>query len=368
MAFIALTGLVGIVIQLAPLPSGRDASLLPASLPTGTAVQGSLAAAIGAAPRVGAPAPTLALNDAEARLVSLDALRGRTVLLNFWASWCPPCEKEMTDLQTLYAEEAGRDFIVVGVNEGEEPGRAQEFLRAKGITFPTVFDTTGDVARRYEIFGLPNSFFVDANGVVRARVVGPFSLDQMREHIARVRAGFDVTAPPAVSLFGAMAAENDRPVAQVRDRAITLGEVHRRIDLEAALATLRGGLPPDLTLAENSAERHRLYREFAERLVDERVIAARAVTVAIDVPSAEIEADLQRLAGELGLTLEQLADALSNAGSDVRVLRDVQHAARLIGRFAAERILTGMTDEGIDEYEPWLSAARRAADARILIE
>ena len=93
----------------------------------------------------------------------------------------------------------------------EEPGRAAEFLKRKGVTFPTVLDQGMQITTRYEVFGLPNSFFIDANGIVRARVVGPFSLDDMRSHLGRVRQGQDVEAPRAQSVAAASAVASSNP-------------------------------------------------------------------------------------------------------------------------------------------------------------
>jgi cytochrome c biogenesis protein CcmG/thiol:disulfide interchange protein DsbE len=324
-------------------------------------------AALPPAPKVGSPAPEIGIADLEGSPVTLDSLRGRTVLVNFWASWCPPCEKEMADLQSLYVEEAGRGFTVLGVNEGEEPERAAAFMKSKGITFPTVLDADMAVTRRYEVFGLPNSFFIDPDGIVRARVVGPFSLDQMRAHLAEVRGGDNVAAPRAVSVFAAMAARNDSPAGEMKGATITLGEVNRRLDLETALTALRGGLAPDLTRPENAAELRLQQRALAERLVDERLVAARAAVVGIGIAEAEVEADLARTAEEVGLPLDRLGPALAANGADIAALRDAQRAMRLIARYTAERILTGRNDEKVDDFEEWFAAARRAAGARVLL-
>ncbi|MBA2446933.1 MAG: redoxin domain-containing protein [Chloroflexi bacterium] len=332
----------------------------------------SLAAAVPnavppAAAQVGSQAPEIGIADLEGRRVTLDSLRGRIVLVNFWASWCPPCEKEMADLQTLYAEESGRGFMVLGVNEGEEPERAAAFMKKKGITFPTVLDADMDVTRRYQVFGLPNSFLIDQDGIVRARVVGPFSLEQMRGHLAEVRRGANVAAPRAVSVFAAMAAQNDSPAAEVNRATITLGEVNRRLDLETALTALRGGLAPDLTRVENADVLRRQQRALAERLVDERVVGAKAAAVGMVIAEAELEADLARVAEEVNLPLERLGAELAANGADIAALRDAERAMRLIGRYTAERILTGQNEERIDDFEQWFAAARRAAGARVLL-
>ncbi len=343
--------------------TGTTPQPTPSVSETAPGPTGSLAPA----PRVGAPAPEIGLADLQGRPINLESLRGQTVLVNFWASWCIPCEQEMADLQALYEQERERGFVIVGINEGEEPTRAATFLTRKGITFPTVFDTDMTVTRRYQVFGLPNSFFVDSEGIIRARVVGPFSLEQMRKHLADVRSGTLVTAPRVSSLVAAMSADSDRPAAEVNGTVITLGQVNRRLDLEMALSAVRGGLVVDLTQPEQAEELARQQRALAERLIDERVIAARAVAVGITIPDAEIDADLAQTAQEAGLSVEQLAVQLQAHGSDVAVLGEAHESMRLIGRFVAERVLTGMTEEQISDFDDWLIAARQRAKARVLL-
>jgi peroxiredoxin len=319
------------------------------------------------APQVGSPAPEIGLPDLAGRQVTLESLRGRVVLINFWASWCPPCEKEMSDLQALYQEESGRGLVVLGINEGEEPGRAAEFLSRNGITFPTVPDQGMQITTRYEVFGLPNSFFIDANGIVRARVVGPFSLDDMRGHLARVRQGQDVEAVRVQSVAAASVVDGQRPAAEVNGITITLHEVNRRVDLESALIALKGGLAPDLTQAAHAGDLRRLQRSLAERMVDERLVAARSAAVGLVIPEADVDADVRQTAEELRIESDALASALAANGSDIAVLREAHRTAQLMGRYVAEYVLTGNNDERLDDFEQWMGAARRRAGARVLL-
>lgn len=252
-AFVLLTGgALGTAAYLLAGQRGRADATVATIASSGSPPTAAPAAPEVVAPRPGARAPEIGLADLDGRLVTIDSLRGQTVLVNFWASWCPPCEKEMADLQTLYGEERDRGLVVLGINEGEEPSRAAEFLQRKGITFPTVLDARMEVTQRYEVFGLPNSFVIDPQGIVRARVVGPFTLEQMRGHVNEVRQGRTVEPPRVVSLVAALAADRDRAAAEVNGTTITLGEVDRRLDLESALVALRGGLATDLTNPEQA--------------------------------------------------------------------------------------------------------------------
>ncbi|GIW07508.1 MAG: hypothetical protein KatS3mg060_2313 [Dehalococcoidia bacterium] len=123
------------------------------------------------------------------------------------------------------------------------------------------------ITRDYQVLGLPNTFLIDADGVIRDRVVGPLTLDQMR---ARGREGARRTprssAPRLVSVWAAMAAENDRPAGQVLGTIVTLGEVNRRVDLENALGVLRGGVAPDYSTDEGRTLLREQQRAMGERL------------------------------------------------------------------------------------------------------
>lgn len=318
------------------------------------------------APRVGSPAPELGLAALDGTTVSLESLRGRVVLVNFWASWCGPCEKEMADLQRLYVEERERGFVVVGVNEGEEPGRAAGFLARFGVTFPNVIDVDRAVTRRYQVFGLPNSYFIDGDGVVRARIVGPFTVEQMRGYLEQARRKQDVPPPLVRSVSASTIGEAERPVARVDGEVVTLGQVNRRLDLEQAFAAVRGSVPPDLTATDNRPQLQDLQRIVAERLVEERLIIGRAAADGIRISEQEIDSEVARVADEVQLDAERLAGELAARGSDISELRAAHHAAMVIGQFVAERVLTGQTPEKLDDYDAWLAAARQNSNVEVL--
>ena len=124
-------------------------------------------------------APDFRLTDMDGRAVMLSDFRGKTVVLNFWASWCPPCRAEMPEFQELWearGEHGADDLVILAVNflRDDTVGAATKFVEGQGFTFPVVFDTTsGDVAARYGVRGLPATFFIDRKGVVRTTALGP---------------------------------------------------------------------------------------------------------------------------------------------------------------------------------------------------
>jgi peroxiredoxin len=146
------------------------------------------AAAGGPGGLAGQRAPIFDLRDDRGGAVSLERYRGSLVVMNLWASWCPPCRAEMPDLQRLAEAEAGRGIAVVGVNEGESAQQARAFAASLGIRFPIWVDGRQQYGRAYNALGLPTTVILDGRGVVIRAFDGPLTLDQMRAAVAAVRA------------------------------------------------------------------------------------------------------------------------------------------------------------------------------------
>ncbi len=117
-------------------------------------------------------APPLKLEDLAGMTWSLPALRGRVVLLNFWASWCEPCRAEMPALQTLAEFHGAERLVVLAINFKEPAERAERFVRRTGFTQPVLLDPNGDVARAWEVRVFPTSILVGVDGMPRHRVRG----------------------------------------------------------------------------------------------------------------------------------------------------------------------------------------------------
>ena len=123
-------------------------------------------------PWAGKETPALAGQDLGGRRVDLRDLRGRVVLINFWATWCEPCREEMPSLERLRAKLTGRSFEVITVNYGEGEPRVSAFLRKEGIKLPVLLDPEKETARAWNAGGLPMTFLVDARGRVRYSAFG----------------------------------------------------------------------------------------------------------------------------------------------------------------------------------------------------
>lgn len=128
----------------------------------------------------GSAAPVFELRDDRGAPVSLDAYRGRVVLMNLWASWCPPCRAEMPDLQRLASAYSGTGLAVVGVNEGESAQRARAFADSLAIRFPIWIDDRQRYGRTYTALGLPTTVILDRRGVVARGFDGALTYAQMQ--------------------------------------------------------------------------------------------------------------------------------------------------------------------------------------------
>ena len=151
------------------------------------------------AQRPGDEAPDFTLVDSSGEVLRLSDYRSRPVLLNFWATWCPPCQEELPLLQEMAGETP--ELTVLLVNAGEGLERAATYLEANGLTLPTAVDATDsqrerlegvspegtlEVVRRYRVRGMPTTFFIDAEGVIEGVFVGQLAPQTVADHLSAV--------------------------------------------------------------------------------------------------------------------------------------------------------------------------------------
>ena len=136
-------------------------------------------------PLVGGPAPEITLKDLQGQEIKLSDLRGKVVLLNFWATWCKPCKDEMPAMQASYDKLRGQGLVVLAVNELEDTEKVIEHVRKHGHTFPVVMDHDNHVANRYGVLGLPASFLVDRQGIVREKIMGSLLTEERIADLVR---------------------------------------------------------------------------------------------------------------------------------------------------------------------------------------
>ena len=202
LALAASVALVGLVVVVTVFVATRaDVSTFPGSLPAAPpALAASRPAAAEATPAQTPNSPRLSLDEAmrELDLVKpprarsaedftlpmpdggtfrLSEHRGKVVLINFWATWCPPCREEMPSMQRLYSGHRDRRFTIVAVALDASPTLVAPYLKQSGLTFPVALDPRMDLAQTYGVRALPASFIVDPRGTVVAMALGPRAWD-----------------------------------------------------------------------------------------------------------------------------------------------------------------------------------------------
>lgn len=123
---------------------------------------------------VGSEAPDFTLSDLDGESVSLSDFSGRPVFVNFWNTGCPPCREEMPYLQEVYDSQMGSELVMLIVNIGESPATITTFLENNDLSLPIIIDADGAVARTYGLSGIPTTFFIDRDGIIKSKVIGAF--------------------------------------------------------------------------------------------------------------------------------------------------------------------------------------------------
>ena len=140
-------------------------------------------------PLIDRPAAAFALTSYAGEPVSLDAYRGRVVVVNFWASWChPACYEEAPVLERNWRAYRDRDVVVLGVDIQDRAEAAKKFIADFSLTFPNALDAAGRVSVDYGVYGVPETFFIDRRGRIRAKHVGAVTDEAFRHQVDRLLA------------------------------------------------------------------------------------------------------------------------------------------------------------------------------------
>lgn len=124
-------------------------------------------------PQVGEPVPDFELPDLDGKARRLADFRGKVVVLNYWATWCPPCVDEMPSLEKLHRSLAERGLAVVAISVDERFSDIVDFVKSYGVTFTILHDNGRKVARSYQSFKYPETYIIDRDGRLQSKVIGP---------------------------------------------------------------------------------------------------------------------------------------------------------------------------------------------------
>jgi cytochrome c biogenesis protein CcmG/thiol:disulfide interchange protein DsbE len=154
--------------------------LLAAWAGTMLVVSGSTAAAV----RIGQPAPDFALTDLDGNALQLSELRGRPVIVNFWASWCGPCVDEFPVLEKALTRHQAANLAVVGIVFRDNSEAARDFMARMGASWTAAMDPGELTAQSFGIYAPPESIFIDADGIVRGRQIGQLTANDLERQLA----------------------------------------------------------------------------------------------------------------------------------------------------------------------------------------
>jgi thiol-disulfide isomerase/thioredoxin len=136
--------------------------------------------------RVSYPAPELTLNDLDGTPHRLADYPGEVILVNMWASWCPPCVAELPTLNAFHEDYKGKGFSIIGINDGEELQVVQDYVLKTGLVFPIWVDPTWLSESAFNTMNLPSSFVIDRSGQVRLQWVGAISRAMLEQYVVPI--------------------------------------------------------------------------------------------------------------------------------------------------------------------------------------
>jgi len=137
--------------------------------------------------RVGESAPDFQLQNLDGQTVSLSDLRGKPMLINFWAIRCPDCRSEMPYIQEIYEEWSDKGLVVLAINIGESHSQVENFMKSQRLSFTVLLDTKQNVAQKYNFQYIPTTFFIDKDGIIQDKLIGAFqNKTQIEDRLSKI--------------------------------------------------------------------------------------------------------------------------------------------------------------------------------------
>lgn len=158
-------------------------SVLPGAAPQPTLGPADF---VGGLPKVGEKAPNASLVDLDGKALSIADFKGRALIINFWATWCPPCRAEIPALDAVYQAYKDKGVEVLGIDYGEDGDTVKGFLRDINISYRIALDPYEEAADRYRVAALPTSFFVDRESVIRAVHLGGMDRQTIESQLSKI--------------------------------------------------------------------------------------------------------------------------------------------------------------------------------------
>jgi len=295
-------------------------------------------------PQPGAPAPAFTLRTIDGKTVTLDSFKGKTLVINTWATWCPPCREETPDLLRSYAALHGSNVVFLGVDSTEEAPIVRAFVASKGIPYAQAIDSGRTFANAYDIRYFPTTFVIDPNGILRARYIDVITPGQLHAFVDAAEAGHDgvISSPLALRIDAVLAPDQ---YALAPGSPDTIAAVKKASDAIDHAESMLNDSDPQHGQAVDFLHVHA-----AEAVLRDRMIAALE-------PAASAPADrglLARLRGDAATEREQWTDAIARYDEALAIdpkdsdalsgLAFAASGARQYGRMAeADRQLAELT-------------------------
>jgi peroxiredoxin/tetratricopeptide (TPR) repeat protein len=287
-SFLWTAALAGLSV-LAPLAAAAE---VPAAGTSGaTALTG---------PQIGQPAPSFSLRTLDGRTVTLEHYRGKTLVLNVWATWCPPCRQETPDLLKAYALLHAPNVEFLGIDDTEQAPIVRAFVAAKNIPYPQAIDGDNSFSNAYDIRYFPTTFVIDPQGIVRARNIDVVTPDMLRSFVVAAAAGQNAAVmSPQQQKIDALLTQ--QVVLEGDHDAIVKGAKQANDAIDQAEDLVSNGDPAKGTGTDF------LRTRTEEAVLRDRAIAALTAVAASDADKALVA----RMRGDAARDREQWSDALA---------------------------------------------------------